>query len=215
MKKLFLVSVFVAIVTLFVTPNLNAFAALADGKYTINYQVNKPNSSSASIANDYFLKPATIIVENGSTVIQLKMKKSGWITKFEASTGGNKVVSENTAEDTRIVQFALPTYTSPTAVTMKVDIDDLNYHHEYTVDFVWDAASLKDENGSPVAVTTVQNSSNTPTNSAGQSSTSDVKEKVTNPQTNDTFPLGFLLLFCMSAFILFNVIKRTKEKEVI
>ncbi|WP_281176745.1 heme uptake protein IsdC [Lysinibacillus contaminans] len=217
MKKLFLVSMLVALLSILVTPNLNASAALADGKYTINYQVNKPDSSSASMANDYFLKPGTIIVKNGSSVIQLKLKNSSWMTKFESSTGGNKVISENKAEDTRIVQFALPTYTSPTAVTMKVDIDDLNYHHEYTVDFVWDAASLKNEDGSAVVAPTVKNDSNTDieTDNTGETNTSSVKEKVSNPQTNDTFPLVILLLFCVSGFILFNFKKRMKEEEII
>jgi len=204
----------VALLTIFVIPHLNASAALADGKYTINYQVNKPDSSSASIANDYFLKPATIIVQNGTQVVQLKMKKSAWITKFESSTGGNKVVSENKGEDTRIVQFALPSYTSKTAVTMKVDIDDLNYHHEYTVDYVWDASSLKNEDGSAVAATAVQNNTNTTpkTGSTGETNTSAVKEKETNPQTSDAFPIGILLLFCVSGFILFNFKKRMKEE---
>lgn len=217
----------VALLTILVTPNLYASAALADGKYTINYQVNKPNSSSASMANDYFLKPGTIIVKNGTSVIQLKMKKSSWITKFESSTGGNKVISENKAEDTRIVQFALPSYKSPTAVTMKVDINDLNYHHEYTVDFVWDAASLKNEDGSAVVATTVQSNNNTAikTGKTGETSSSTVKEKVTNPssvnekvanpQTNDNFPLGMLLLFGASGFILLFFKKRMKEEEII
>jgi len=201
----------VALLSILVTPNLYASAALADGKYTINYQVNKPNSSSASMANDYFLKPGTIIVKNGTPVIQLKMKNSSWMTKFESSTGDNKVISENKAEDTRIVQFALPSYKSPTAVTMKVDIDDLNYHHEYTVDFVWDAASLKNEDGSAVVATKVQSNNNTAIKT-GETSSSTVKEKVTNPssvnekvanpQTNDNFPLGMLLLFGVSGFIL-------------
>lgn len=204
----------IALLAIFVTPYLYASAALADGKYTINYQVNKPDSSSASIANDYFLKPATIIVQNGTSVVQLKMKKSAWITKFESSTGGNKVVSENKAEDTRIVQFALPSYTSKTAVTMKVDIDDLNYHHEYTVDFVWDAASLKNEDGSAVTATTVQNNTNTTKKDAntGVANTSTVKEKEANPQTSDAFPIGILLLFGVSGFILFNFKKRMKEE---
>ncbi|MFJ6209522.1 heme uptake protein IsdC [Lysinibacillus sp. NPDC092081] len=209
----------VALLTIFITPNLYAFAALVDGKYTINYQVNKPDSTSASMANDYFLKPGTIIVKNGSSVIQLKLKNSSWMTKFESSTGGNKVISENKAEDTRIVQFALPSHTSPTAVAMKVDIDDLNYHHEYTVDFVWDAASLKNEDGSAVVATTEQNKSNTnktiKTDNTGETNTSSVKEKETNPQTSDAFPLGLLLLFCVSGFILFNFKKRIKEEEII
>ncbi|MEK5333527.1 heme uptake protein IsdC [Lysinibacillus sp. FSL W8-0992] len=218
-KRLFSVLMLVSLLTFFVTPILNASAALADGTYKINYQVNKPNSSSASIANDYFLKPGTIIVKNGSSVIQLKMKKSAWITKFESSTGGNKVISEDKAEDTRIVQFALPSYSSPTAVTMKVDIDDLNYHHEYTVDFVWDPASLKNEDGSAVVATTDPKNTNTNTNTTiktntGDTNTSSVKEKETNPQTSDAFPIGILLLFCVSGFILFNFKKRMKEEEI-
>ncbi|MGE7839338.1 heme uptake protein IsdC [Lysinibacillus sp. NPDC093712] len=217
MKRLFSVLMLVSLLTFFVTPILNASAALADGTYKINYQVNKPNSSSASIANDYFLKPGTIIVKNGSSVIQLKMKKSAWITKFESSTGGNKVISEDKAEDTRIVQFALPSYSSPTAVTMKVDIDDLNYHHEYTVDFVWDAASLKNEDGSAVVASTEPKNTNTNTTiktNTGETNTSSVQVKEANPQTSDAFPLGILLLFCVSGFILFNFKKRMKEEEI-
>lgn len=207
----------VALLSILVTPSLSASAALADGKYTINYQVNKPDSTSASMANDYFVKPGTIIVKNGSAVIQLKVKNSAWITKFESSTGGNKVISENKAEDTRIVQFALPSYSSPTAVAMKVDIDDLNYHHEYTVDYVWDAKSLKNEDGSAVVATTVQNNSNKDkeVNNNNATNTSSDKEKVSNPQTSDTFPLIILLFFCVSGFILFNFKKRMKEEEII
>ncbi|MFJ7667330.1 NEAT domain-containing protein [Lysinibacillus sp. NPDC097195] len=210
-------SLLVALFAILVTPSNDVFAALADGKYTIDYQVNKPNSSSASIANDYFLKPGTLIVKNGSQVLQLKMKKSGWITKFESSTGGNKVISENKEEDTRIVEFALPSYTSPTPITMKVDIDDLNYHHEYTVDFVWDPSSLKYEDGSAVASAVVQNNNNkdTTTNNSGVIKTSSVQEKVTNPQTNDIFPFSLLLLFCLSGILLFNARKESKEEKII
>ncbi|WP_432703290.1 heme uptake protein IsdC [Lysinibacillus sphaericus] len=206
----------VALFGFLITPTIDVSAALVDGKYTINYQVNKPNSSSASIANDYFLKPGTLIVKNGSQVLQLKMKKSSWITKFESSTGGNKVISENKAEDTRIVEFALPSYTTPTPITMKVDIDDLNYHHEYTVDFVWDASSLKNEDGSAVASAVVQNSNNKDTtNNSGVINTSSSQERVTNPQTNDIFPFSILLFFCLSGILLFNLRKRLKEEKII
>lgn len=207
----------VVLLTSLVTPSLYVSAALADGKYTINYQVNKPDSTSASMANDYFLKPGTIIVKNGSAVIQLTLKNSAWMTKFESSTGGNKVISENKEKDTRIVQFTLPSYTSPTAVSMKVDIDDLDYHHEYTVDFVWDAASLKNEDGSTVTPTTVQNNGDTSVKTDNNSSTNttSTKEVVSNPQTSDAFPLGILVLFCISGFVVLNFKKRMKEEDII
>lgn len=40
-----------------------AEAALADGTYTLNYTVTKAENDSASMANDYFEKPATVFVK--------------------------------------------------------------------------------------------------------------------------------------------------------
>lgn len=57
-------------------------AAIADGTYSVNYQVNKPGSNSASMANDYFLKPAKLTVNNGKMTMQLTIKKSAWVTEF-------------------------------------------------------------------------------------------------------------------------------------
>jgi len=70
---------------------------------------------------------------------------------------------------------------------------------------------MKNEDGSAVVATKVQSNNNTAIKT-GETSSSTVKEKVTNPssvnekvanpQTNDNFPLGMLLLFGVSGFIL-------------
>ncbi|HEY4624135.1 MAG TPA: NEAT domain-containing protein, partial [Solibacillus sp.] len=55
-------------------------AAIADGTYSLNYQVNQPGSNSASMANDYFLKPAKLVVKNGKMTMQITIKNSSWVT---------------------------------------------------------------------------------------------------------------------------------------
>ncbi|UZN00195.1 NEAT domain-containing protein [Lysinibacillus sp. MHQ-1] len=61
-----------------------ASAQLADGTHSIKYQVNKPESNSASIANDYFVKPAKVTVKNGTAVVQITLKKQ--CMDYEIST---------------------------------------------------------------------------------------------------------------------------------
>lgn len=141
MKKLILACV-VMIFALSTVPHATN-AQIEDGTYSLNYQVNKAGDISASIANDYFAKPAKLIVENGKMRVQLTVKQSAWITEFTGPHGGNKKISEDPAANTRVVEFAITGINSPTVMRMKVDIDDMNYHHVYSSDFVWDASSLK------------------------------------------------------------------------
>ena len=122
------------------------------------YQVNKPGSNSASMANDYFLKPAKLIVNNGKMTMQLTIKKSGWVTQF-TPPGGAKVISTNEAANQRVVQFSVSNANLVT-IGMKIDIDDIDYHHAYSVDFVFDSTGLpeakaeepKQEETKPMAV---------------------------------------------------------------
>ena len=123
----------------FISPNVSN-AAIADGTYDVSYQVNKPGSNSASMANDYFAKPAKLIVKDGKMTMQLTIKKSAWVTEFNPP-GGASVISSNEGADQRVVQF---TIANPNVVTiaMKIDIEDIDYHHSYSVDFVINSSAL-------------------------------------------------------------------------
>lgn len=140
MKRLFLIIAATLLVVIGLHPNASS-AALADGTYSINYQVNKPGSSSASIANDYFAKPAKLIVHNGSYKIQLTIKNSSWVTEFNPP-GGASVVASNAGADSRTVQFSVSNFNALT-VGMQVDIDNINYHHGYSTDFVFNEGSIQ------------------------------------------------------------------------
>ncbi len=176
----------------------NSKAAIADGTYSIQYQVNKPGSNSASIANDYFSKPAKLVVNNGKMTVQLTIKKSGWVTQFNPP-GGAKVISANEATDQRTVEFSV---SNPqlTTIGMKIDIDDIDYHHAYSVDFVFNTDALPEAKAeepkqqttpAPAQIkpaTTPATSEKTPTKSSGSNTSSNKPatstEKVTTESSN-------------------------------
>jgi len=195
MKKIMMLVMLVSMV-IFNLALPHASAQMADGTYSVKYQVNKPDSSSASIANDYFVKPATVTVKNGTATVQITLKNSAWITKFQPP-GGAAVVSEDKTADTRVVQFTVKDLSKPVVTSMKIDIDDINYHHEYSVSLVFDAAV----SGSSAATTTATNNTKTSTRSESQ---------VSNPQTSDAMPYLLLVAFAGSAFLLYRTKYKTK-----
>lgn len=176
-----------------------ASAQIADGTHSVSYQVNQPNSSSVSIANDYFLKPAQVTVENGTATVQITLKNSAWVTKFQP-TGGATVISEDKGADTRVVQFTVKDLSQPLNAAMKIDIDDIDYHHEYTVTLVFDTPAA----GGTTAVESDSDKKPTPTPNAG--------EKVPNPQTSDATPYFIIITLLASAFLLFKNKQRTNQE---
>ncbi|MGN4126489.1 heme uptake protein IsdC [Lysinibacillus sphaericus] len=199
MKKIMML---VMLVSMFVF-NLalpQASAQLADGTHSVKYQVNKPESSSASIANDYFVKPAKVTVKNGTATVQITLKNSAWITKFQPP-GGASVVSEDKSADTRVVQFTVKDLTKPVVTSMKIDIDDINYHHEYSVSLVFDAAST----GS--STVTQAHDTKSPTSTTTES-------QVSNPQTSDATPYLFIVALLGSAFLLYRNKLQTKSEDL-
>ncbi len=140
MKRLFLIVAIALLGSFYVNP-LSTDAALVDGTYTINYQVNKPDSSSASMANDYFAKPAKLIVQNGAMKVQITVKNSAWVTELNPPSGLT-IVSTNPGADQRVVQFSINNF-NPLRVWMTIDINDINYHHSYGTDFVFFENSIQ------------------------------------------------------------------------
>ncbi|WP_153721565.1 heme uptake protein IsdC [Sporosarcina cascadiensis] len=189
-----------------------ASAQVADGTHSLDYQVNQPNSSSASIANDYFLKPAKATVKNGVATVGLTLKNSTWITKFQPP-GGATVLSEDKAADTRVVQFTVNDLSKPLTIEMKVDVDDINYHHEYSVDLVFDEAAavappVKDETVKPTP-----EKDKAPASSTTGTKKPSAENQVKNPQTSDSTP--YLLIFALagSAFLLYRTRNQRKQGE--
>lgn len=142
MKKL--MSLLMALMVAFAMfPTFHAHAQLADGKYSLPYQVNKSGSTSASISNDYFIKPATLVKKDGVMYVQLTINKSSQFVQFESDSGGNKVVATDEANDRRTVQFNVTDLSKPQTVRVRIEIPAEDYYHNYKIDFVWYADKSK------------------------------------------------------------------------
>lgn len=136
-----------ALIVAFVGVGAKVYAAeLADGTYTIDYLVKKPDDESVSIANDYWEKPATVIVSGGSITVQMTINHSHWVTVFKVPSGSDfvdtKVISRNEDKDIRTVQFSVDSLDELLA-KIHVTIKDINYDHNYTIRFVFDKDTLK------------------------------------------------------------------------
>lgn len=210
MKKIALCVFLVSVLTL--TAGLpQAAAQVTNGTHQLNYQVNQPNSNSASIANDYFVKPATVTVENGKGVVQLTLKNSEWITKFEPP-GGAKIINEDLKADTRLVEFTVEDVSKPTNIKMKVDVEDINYHHEYTVSLVFDGVTPPAPKPNKPAPP-VNSNTNSNTNTGTTGTNTPQNNQVKNPQTSDPVPYAVLLALAGSAYLLYRTNAKRKQGE--
>lgn len=189
MKKNFFMILSALFLVAFTLPKVS-FAAIADGTYEVNYQVNKPGSNSASMANDYFLKPAKLTVNNGKMTMQVTIKNSSWVTEFKPPAGA-KVISSNESADQRIVQFSVSNANLVT-IAMKIDIDDIDYHHGYSVDFVFNSSGLPEakveEPKQPAKEETKQPAptKESPTQSSGSNTSSNKTAPSTEPQKTES-----------------------------
>ncbi|HHT7236137.1 MULTISPECIES: heme uptake protein IsdC [Bacillus cereus group] len=222
----------VCMLAFLVMPSGQASAKLADGTYDINYVIKKAEDDSASMANDYFEKPAKLIVKNGEMRVQVPMNHSAWITEFKAPENGNfvdsKVISKDEAADKRTVEFKVDDLSKPLGVKIHVVVPSANYDHHYTIRFAFDAnVKAVGGNNNAAAVTKTDDQTkkdgqvkeeqkkeesketnkdaNKGTNESGKA------EKIDNPKTGDDARIGlFAALVLISGVFLVRKVKLSK-----
>jgi hypothetical protein len=123
-----------------------AAVKLADGTYEVQYTVKKPDDESASIANDYFEKPARVEVNNGEAVVYFQTNHNKWIKSLKYPAGNEGVeleaVDANEAEDTKVIRLPHKNVLEPAAILVHVIIDELGYDQAYTVRLVFETDQL-------------------------------------------------------------------------
>lgn len=223
---------FVCMLAFFVVPFGQASANVADGTYDINYVIQKAENDSASMANDYFEKPAKLIVKNGEMRVQIPMNHSAWITEFKAPENGNfvdaKVVSKDESADKRTVEFRIDDLSKPVAAKIHVVVPNVNYDHNYTIRFAFDA-NVKAVGGENKATATTKNTDQTKTDTKVKEEVkkeenketnkeaskgineSGKAEKTDNPKTGDEARIGlFAVLILISGVFLIRKVKLSK-----
>lgn len=125
-----------------------AASSLEAGSYTADYVVLRAEDDSASIANDYWEKPATVTVAKDSTTVRMTINHSKWVKEFSVpSASGSyaavKVVSSDEATDKRTVEFRADDLSKPISAKIHVTVEDIGYDHKYTIRFSFDSNSFK------------------------------------------------------------------------
>ncbi|HDR4901107.1 heme uptake protein IsdC [Bacillus cereus] len=219
----------VCMLAFLVMPYGKVSAQLADGTYDINYVIQKAENDSASMANDYFEKPAKLVVKNGEMRVQIPMNHSAWITEFKAPENGNfvdaKVVSKDESADKRTVEFKIDDLSKPAAAKIHVVVPNVNYDHNYTIRFAFDA-NVKVIGGENKATAVTKNSDQTKTDTKVEevkkeeskevnketnkgTNESAKTEKNDNPKTGDEARIGlFATLLLISGVFLIRKVRQ-------
>ncbi|APT52050.1 heme uptake protein IsdC [Bacillus safensis] len=210
MKKRMRLSVFMAVFLLaLMLPFSNAqAAALKDGTYSVNYTVLKAEGNAVSMANDYWLKPAKVVVKNGKLTVQMTIKNSSWVTEFKVPGNGGyvdtTVLSTNKKANTRLVQFQAQSLSKPIKSKIHVTVKSADYDHDYTIQLKFDESSMKSLSSTSENKSTGAQESQQPSKeSTNKADTSTTKQQEDNPQTGDTSQIGWLLVLvlCSGGFL--------------
>ncbi|MBD2845070.1 heme uptake protein IsdC [Paenibacillus sp. IB182496] len=126
--------------------NIQAEGGIADGTYAVDYLVLKAENDSVSMANDYWEKPAMVVVEGGAATVRLTINHSAWVTAFKVPGGSGfldtQVIEANEADDTRLVEFKVEDLTRPLEAKIHVTVSDIDYDHDYTIRMAFDTEEL-------------------------------------------------------------------------
>ncbi|MED3179359.1 NEAT domain-containing protein, partial [Bacillus thuringiensis] len=120
---------------------------IKDGEYSINFKALKDQTDEISMMNTYTKSPGVLKVKDGKKYVSFTLTNSSWITKFEFEKNGSfvdaKVISEDKKADTRVVEVEVNDLSKKLNAKVKVDIDSMNYHHFYDIQFAFDKGSIK------------------------------------------------------------------------
>jgi|SRR5699024_3237173 len=145
---------FTGVIVLVLPSQINA--EVDDGYYEIDYEVLNADNDSVSVANDYFDKPAVLMVDGDNRTVQLSINHSQWVVGLQAPKGDDfeevEVLSEDKEDEEnekRIVQFDIEDdhdFSEPVEMKMHIVVDVLeeDYDHKYTARFDFDEESMKE-----------------------------------------------------------------------
>lgn len=195
---------------------LEAHAAnFQDGTYDVSYEIKDASGNSTSIADGYFLKPAKVTVENGTYYAQFTVKNAEWIKSVSGPHGSASVVSEDKANDQKVLKLQVSDISSPVDLSMHIvvpeDVAGMEYDNNHKAKAVFQtdniptASSESEEN----------QASDTNNNEVDEDDAAGTVAPEDNPKTGDEAPiLLFGLLAALSLlFLVFRNKIFTQENE--
>ena len=127
-----------------------------DGEYDLPFEVLHADKDQISVADEYFEKPAKLIVKDGKFTVETTLKNSSWWQSFQVASNDGFVdvaeISKNNAEDTSVVQFDVQNVNE--IVNGKVHIivtgiPGFEYDNKYDIRFTFDPSGIPLDNCHP------------------------------------------------------------------
>ncbi|MGY0685432.1 NEAT domain-containing protein [Mammaliicoccus sciuri] len=130
---------------------------------TLGYMVYKNGSSEISYMDQYMVKPARIVEENGKQYVEITLKSASYWKSFELFDHDKKLnvttVSEDQSADTKIIRFEKTKDLKVLTSKVHIVVPAINYDNHYTtrIEFDKEAASgnvntnTSDEQEQPVS----------------------------------------------------------------
>lgn len=217
-SKLAILATLALILSVVSLPSNTAYAAMADGTHSINYEIQEAGGGGVSIADGYFTKPAKLTVDGNTHTIELTVTSAEMIKSLSVQGTPVDVVSDN--GDTRTVKFNVSDASQPVNMDMHVIVPDL-YDQDHSAQAHFDVSDVpeassesKEEEESEESTSNNDNdetnnsSSNNDENgvAAGESDNNG-KNDVENPPTGDNSPIALYIGLLVGSIVLFAVYK--------
>src|SRR5690625_4082127 len=127
-----------------------------DGEYDLPFEVLHADKDQVSVADEYFEKPAKLIVKDGKFTVETTLKNSSWWQSFQVASNDGFVdvteISKNNAEDTSVVQFNVQNLNEILNGKVHIivtGIPGFEYDNKYDIRFNFDPSDIPLENCLP------------------------------------------------------------------
>src|SRR5690625_730774 len=188
----FLTVITLLLVSLVFIPVNSVSAEIADGTYQIQYEVKQKGSNNTSIADGYFLKPATLTVSGGTQTIQLTIKDAHYVKGLRVQGTPVTVVSDD--GDNRDVKFNVSgDLSNRVPMSMDIKVPDL-YDTTHGADAIFHVSGLAKTDGG---------------SGSGANDSNDGKV-VDNPKTGDDSPIYLYVILLVGGAGAFVLVRKLR-----
>ena len=123
----------------------SAASPYADGEYSVPFNVLKDTGSEPSATAEYVVSPAKLIVQNGKMHVVMTLNNSSWWQYFRLNGAEVQVVSEDTANDKRVVKFEVKDIDQLVGAKIHIivtGIPGFTYDNKYDIRFKFNSSNI-------------------------------------------------------------------------
>ena len=160
--------------------------------YQVNYTIEKYGTSQTSIADAYFVKPATVSVGQEQYNVSITVKTSHDLGSFPVQilniNGQGPQVSKSTSGNEDYYTFSFTTKSVKQSISgnMKVDIDSMDYHHTYGFNLLMNSGSVPELSSSSSSVSQQSTTASSKQTNSSISSSSTANKTASSSGTSST-----------------------------